>query len=195
MFRRLWEKIKTLWKLAMSERASPREIGWAVAIGAFAGCTPAIGVHGPLAIGLATLFKKNRLFAWLGSRISNMVFLPFIAIAEVQVSHRVRTGEWVVLDREQALDQAGTLLLDWCLGTIPVGLAIGALMGVISWAFALRRDRRRAARATAEAGDDAREKSGAEAASASTPASNSATNGSETDGVDETPSPTGARSA
>ncbi|MBX3209004.1 MAG: DUF2062 domain-containing protein [Labilithrix sp.] len=195
MFRRLWEKIKTLWKLAKSERASPREIGWAVAIGAFAGCTPAIGVHGPLAIGLATLFKKNRLFAWLGSRISNMVFLPFIAIAEVQVSHRVRTGEWVVLDREQALDQAGTLLLDWCLGTIPVGLAIGALMGVISWAFALRRDRRRAARATAEAGDDAREKSGAEAASASTPASDSATSASAADGVDETPAPTSARSA
>jgi len=144
LFRRLWEKLKTIWKLAKSERASPREIGWAVAIGAFAGCTPAIGVHGPLAIGLATLFKKNRLFAWLGSRISNMVFLPFIAIAEVQVSHRLRTGEFVSLDREQVLEQAGSLLLDWCLGTIPVGVVIGFLMGIMAWAVALRRDRRRA---------------------------------------------------
>ena len=50
VFRRLWEKIKRLWKLAKSERASPREIGWAVAIGAFAGCTPAVGVHGRLAM-------------------------------------------------------------------------------------------------------------------------------------------------
>jgi uncharacterized protein len=143
LFRRLWEKIKTIWRLAKSERASPRDIGWAVAIGAFAGCTPAVGIHGGLAIGLATLFKKNRLFAWLGSRISNMVFLPFIAIAEVQVSHRLRTGTWVELDREKAIDQAGTLLLDWCLGTIPVGLAIGLVMGVIAWWFARRRDRRR----------------------------------------------------
>ncbi len=150
MFRRLWAKLKTLWKLAASERASPREIGWAVAIGAFAGCTPAVGVHGPLAIGLATLFKKNRLFAWLGSRISNMVFLPFIAIAEVQVSYRVRTGEWLKLDRDQALDQAGALLLDWCLGTIPVGIVIGFVMGMTSWAFARRRDRRRAAKEAAE---------------------------------------------
>ncbi len=151
MFRRLWEKIKTLWKLAKSERASPRDIGWAVAIGAFAGCTPAMGVHGPLAIGLATLCKKNRLFAWLGSRISNMVFLPFIVYAEIQVSHRLRKGEWLVLERHDVIDQAGTLLVDWCIGTIPVGLAIGAVMGVIAWAFALRRDRRRAAREAAEA--------------------------------------------
>jgi uncharacterized protein (DUF2062 family) len=151
LLRRLWEKIKTLWALAKSERASPREVGWAVAIGAFAGCTPAIGVHGWLAIGVATLFRKNRLFAWLGSRISNMVFLPFIAIAEVQVAHRLRTGEWVTIDREHALDQATTLLFDWCLGTFPVGGAIALVMGVSAWAFARRRDRKRAANATAAA--------------------------------------------
>lgn len=157
MFRRLWEKIKTLWRLAKSERASPREIFWAVAIGAFAGCTPAIGVHGPLALGLATLFRKNRLFAWLGSRISNMVFLPFIAIAEVQVSHRIRVGTWLVLDRQRAIEQAKDLLLDWCLGTIPVGIVIGALMGGIAYLFAARRDAR-ARRAAEAAGTEAEAK-------------------------------------
>jgi uncharacterized protein (DUF2062 family) len=151
LFRRLWEKIKTLWKLAKSERASPREIGWAVAIGGFAGCTPAIGVHGPLALGLATVLKKNRLFAWLGSRISNMVFLPFIALAEVQISHRIRAGTWLQLDRDNVLDQGGTLLLDWCLGTIPVGAFIGLLMGLVSWGVAHARDRRRAEREAAAA--------------------------------------------
>lgn len=147
MFRRLWAKITTLWKLAMSERASPREIGWAVGIGAFAGCTPAIGFHGALSLLLATLFKKNRLFAWLGSRISNMIFLPFIALAEVQVAHVLRTGAWLEIDRAHAIDQAGTLLLDWCLGTIPVGGFIGFVMGIGSWALARARDRRRAAAA------------------------------------------------
>lgn len=147
MFQRLWQRIKALWLAIKSERATPREIGWAVAIGAFAGCTPAVGIHGLLAIALASVFRKNRLFAWLGSRISNMVFLPFIAIAEVQISHVIRTGRWVTLDREHALDQAGSLLLDWCLGTIPVGAVIAALMGVLGWALARWRDRRRAAAA------------------------------------------------
>jgi uncharacterized protein len=151
VFRRLWQKIKALWLLAKNERAAPMEIFWAVFIGAFAGCTPAVGVHGALAIGLATLFRKNRLFAWLGSRISNMVFLPFIAYAEVQVAHRIRTGEWVemTVDRDKALVQAAQLLLDWCLGTIPVGIVIGAAVGMLGWAWAKRRDKKLAAAARA----------------------------------------------
>lgn len=159
VLRRLWEKLKLLWKLAKSERATPREIGWAVAIGAFAGCTPAIGVHGPLAMGLATLARKNRLFAWIGSRISNMIMLPFIALAEVQVSHLLRTGAFVELNRDNILAKAPDLLLDWCLGAIPVGIVIGALLGALAYGLAHRRDRRRAT-AAAEA---------AEAASPATP--------------------------
>lgn len=143
MFRRLWDKIVRLWVLAKTERASPREIFWAVFLGVFAGCTPAVGIHGPLALGMATIFRKNRLFAWLGSRISNMVFLPFIAFGEVQLAHRLRAGTWAAMtvDREHVLDQARELLLDWCLGTIPVGLAGGAAVGALAWAWARRRDR------------------------------------------------------
>ena len=142
MIRRLWEKLKLLWKLAKSERASPREIGWAVFWGAFAGCTPAVGFHGPLALAVATAMRKNRLWAWIGSRISNMLILPFIAIAEIQVAHRLRTGEAVSLRYEDALRRAPELLLDWCLGTIPVGAVIGAGAGLLAWAWAERRRRR-----------------------------------------------------
>ncbi len=150
MFRRLWTKLKLLWQLAKSERATPREIGWAVAIGAFAGCTPAVGVHGPVAMGLATLARKNRLFAWLGSRISNVFFLPFIILTEIQLAHRIRTGAFVDLAREDILAQAPHLLLDWCLGTFPVGAALGVVMGLGAYAFAHRRDARKA-KAEAEA--------------------------------------------
>ncbi len=135
MFRKLWEKTKALYRAAKAERASPRELFWAVFVGVFAGCTPAVGVHGPLALGLATLFRKNRLWAWLGSRISNMIILPFIAIAEVQVAHRLRVGTWVAIDRDHALEQAKELLLDWCLGTIPVGIVLGALLGAIVYVW------------------------------------------------------------
>jgi uncharacterized protein (DUF2062 family) len=139
VLRRWWNKLVTLWKLAKSERATPREIGWAVAIGAFAGCTPALGFHSWVALGLATLFRKNRLFAWLGSRVSNILILPFIVFAEVQVAHRLRTGDWVAIAPHRALDQASALFLDWCLGTVPVGSAVGALLGIVTWAIAARR--------------------------------------------------------
>lgn len=140
VFRRIWDKLKALYRLAISERATPREIGWAVAVGVFAGCTPAVGFHGLLAVAMATALKKNRLFAWLGARISNMVFLPFIALAEIQISHRIRVGSWLELSKDQVLDQGSSLLLDWCLGTIPVGIVLGFLFGVAAYAWARRRD-------------------------------------------------------
>ena len=101
-----------------------------------------MGFHGWLALGAATVLKKNRLFAWLGSRISNMLILPFIVIAEVQVAHRLRAGEWLVLDRGTVIHQAPSLILDWCIGSIPVGGAIGILLGLLAWAIATHRQRR-----------------------------------------------------
>jgi uncharacterized protein (DUF2062 family) len=139
VFARLWAKLKTLWRMARSERASPSEIAWAVGLGVFVGCTPALGFHGWLALAVATVCKKNRLFTWLGSRISNILILPFIALASIQLAHRVRTGAWLVVDREHALEQAQSMLLDWCLGSIPVGAALGVLCAVASYAIARRR--------------------------------------------------------
>lgn len=163
MFRRLLLRIKTLWNLARNERASPKELAWAVALGVFAGCTPAVGAHGWVALGLATLFRKNRLFCWIGSRVSNFVILPWIVIAEVQLSHRLRTGGFVELHESDALEKAPTLILDWILGSLPVGIALAALVGGLSF-YAFRfRDRRRAAREAREAQESAATRSPAEA--------------------------------
>jgi uncharacterized protein (DUF2062 family) len=163
LFRRLLVRIKTLWALAKNERASPKELAWAIALGVFAGCTPAVGVHGWVALGLATIFRKNRLFCWIGSRISNVVIIPWIIIAEVQLSHRLRTGSFVELHESDALEKAPTLILDWILGSFPVGIALAALLGVLSF-YAFRfRDRRRAAREAREAKEGEPTRSPAEA--------------------------------
>lgn len=153
MLRKLFVRLKTLWELARNERASPKELAWAIALGVFAGCTPAVGVHGWVALGLATLFRKNRLFCWIGSRISNFLILPWIVIAEVQLSHRLRTGSFVELHESDALEKAPALIVDWILGSIPVGMALAALLGVVSF-YAFRfRDRRRQAREARESAE------------------------------------------
>ena len=153
VFGRLWQKILLLWQLAKSERAAPREIGWAVAIGAFVGCTPAVGLSPWIAVGLATLLKKNRLFCYLGSHTSNILVTPFITLAEIQLAHRVRTGAWIDLDRAHVIDQAPALLLDWCIGAVPVGLTVSAALGFAAYGIARRRDARRA-RALARANEE-----------------------------------------
>jgi uncharacterized protein (DUF2062 family) len=152
--RRSWDFTKRIYRAARDERATPREIGWAVGIGVFVGCTPALGFHGLVALGAATLFRKNRLFCWIGSRMCNMVTLPFIVLAEVEVARLLRTGHWVSLDRNTILDQAPSLIGDWILGLLPVGGVLGVAFGLLAVALARARDRRVAARQKLAAPDD-----------------------------------------
>jgi uncharacterized protein (DUF2062 family) len=137
-------KLRHLWHLAKNERATPREIGWAVAVGVFVGCTPALGMHGGIAVASATILRLNRLWAFIGSRTSAFFVLPLITYAEVEIAHHLRTGAWVTLDREHVIDQAKELLLDWFLGTIPVGGALALALGFMAYAFARRRARSQA---------------------------------------------------
>lgn len=132
----LWKRAKELWRLAKRERASPRQIGWAVGVGVFCGCTPAVGFHGWVAVAAATALRLNRLWAWLGSRVSNVLVLPLLVVAEIESSHWLRTGDTITLDRRHVLGEAHLLLLDWCLGSVLVGAALGAAAGLAAWGVA-----------------------------------------------------------
>ena len=136
-------RVRQLWERAKKEHATPRQIGWAVGIGAFCGCTPAVGFHGWVAVGVATLLRLNRLWAWIGSLISNIAILPFIVWAEIEIAHWLRTGATLVLDRHTILKEAHLLVLDWCLGTPIVGGSLGLVFGLI--AYGISRFRRKPA--------------------------------------------------
>ena len=146
MLRRWWTKLRNLWRLAWTERTTPRELGLALALGALIGSTPVIGFHGLIAMALATLLRLNRLIAFLGSRLSTPFVLPFIVLAEIELAHRVRCGEFVHLTTHDVLAHAHGLLLDWCLGTIPVGLALATIAGLLGYGLGWLRLKRKLAR-------------------------------------------------
>ena len=148
MFGRLWRRLRTLWRLATTERATPWQVALATGLGAFVGSTPVIGLHGWIAVGLATAMRLNRLYAFLGSRVSSPFVLPFLVIAEIQLAHRARCGAFIALTRADVLAHARGMLLDWCIGTIPVGLAVGALVG--AFGYIVTSMRLRARRSTSE---------------------------------------------
>jgi uncharacterized protein (DUF2062 family) len=127
-----------LWRRAVNERSSPGEIGWSIGIGVLAGCTPLIGLHMWIALALATLLRKNRLWAFVGSRIPSSVFLAFIVFAEIEVAHRVRVGAWAPLTPYEALSHGRELLLDWFLGSALVGPALACVLGSAAYAAARR---------------------------------------------------------
>ena len=130
-----------LWRTLKNEHSSPRQIAWAVGIGVFAGCTPAVGFHGWVAVAMAALVRKNRLWAWVGSRVSNVLILPFIIFAELQIAHKARTGQWLALSIDEIKAHgASTLILDWFIGSLVVGLTLGVVLGLATYAFATWRE-------------------------------------------------------
>ncbi len=141
--RRYYERARSLWRAALREHASPREVGWSVGIGVFCGCTPFIGLHMWMALGLTTIFRLNRLWSFVGSRISSSVVLYVVAFSEIDLGHRLRAGAWVRIAPRDVLEHGRELFGDWLIGSLIVGTALGVILGVLAYALRARQLSRR----------------------------------------------------
>jgi uncharacterized protein (DUF2062 family) len=158
--------VRDLYRRAMAEHSTPREVGLSVATGIFCGYTPFLGLHMWMAMGLATAFRLNRLWAFLGSRTSPLVLFVWVSFWEIETGHRLRTGEWAGLTPADVLSQApdltklgtwsagafgrfGSLFGDWLIGTLMVAPLLAAAGGLLAYAVARWRRARRAAVADA----------------------------------------------
>lgn len=140
----LRERAKDLYLRLRMEHASPRQVAEAVALGGFIGCSPFFGFHGWIALGAATLLRRNRLFCFAGSRVCMFFIYPWIVFAEIQLVHRLRTGAFVPATTDTILATAPHLLLDWVVGWFLIGLPLAGVLGVLSYLWARRRDRSQA---------------------------------------------------
>ncbi len=142
IFRRLAsrsERLGELWELAKSERSSPPQTGLSVAVGVFSACTPFIGFHMWIALGLATALRLNRLWAFIGSRLSVGPVFAGIVFCEIESGHRLRSGHWMPLALRDAVAHLGDLIVDCLVGTPIVGGGIAAAAGLAAYALARRR--------------------------------------------------------
>jgi uncharacterized protein len=135
---RFWRRIRDLWTRAKREHSTPSEVGWSVAVGVFCGCSPFVGLHMWMALGLATALRLNRLWAFLGSRISSSVILAWLAFSEIQLAHRLRTGEWMPMKPADVLVQGWQLFGDWLVGAMLVGAVLATLLGALAYRLARR---------------------------------------------------------
>jgi uncharacterized protein (DUF2062 family) len=133
---RLVQRARDVWLTLWREHTTPREVAIAVAMGAFVGCTPAFGFHGWIALGLATLLRLNRIWAWAGSRISNILIYPWIVIAEIELGHHVRCGGWMHLTEKELMERRAKLLVDWAIGSVPIGIAAAIVFGLLAFGLA-----------------------------------------------------------
>jgi uncharacterized protein len=129
---------------ARREHSTPREMAWSVAIGVFCGTSPFIGLHMWMALGLATVLRLNRLWAFVGSRVSTSILIVWIAFSEIELAHRLRTGAWMALSFDPTahmLDHGWQVFGDWVLGWTMVGALLATGVGFVAFGAARRWER------------------------------------------------------
>jgi uncharacterized protein (DUF2062 family) len=136
--RRFAARARDLWERAKRERSSPPEVGFSVAVGVFSAFTPFLGLHMWIALGLATVFRLNRLLAFVASRISIMPVFALVTFCEIESAHRLRTGAWAPLAPREAVARGRELFVDWMLGACIVGTALALVAGLFAYGAARR---------------------------------------------------------
>jgi uncharacterized protein (DUF2062 family) len=139
MLPRLGARARLLWDRAIREHSSPRKIGCSVGLGAFAAFIPCVPfLHAGVAFALATLFRVNRLWAMLGSRLSTTPVQLTTAFIEIEWAHRLRTGAWAPIALHEVMAHGRELLLDWALGSLLFAPPAAVCVGMASYAVARR---------------------------------------------------------
>jgi uncharacterized protein len=139
-----WRRTCGLWSQAKREHSTPREMAWSVAVGVFCGTSPFIGLHMWMALGLATVLRLNRLWAFVGSRVSTSILIVWIAFSEIELAHRLRAGAWMAVSfapTAHVLDHGWQVFGDWFLGWTMVGTMLATLVGLLALGVARRWER------------------------------------------------------
>lgn len=137
--RRVGQVIAEIHYRLRTEGQSPAQKAWAVALGTLVGCVPIYGLHLVLCAVLARLLSLSRMTAYLAAHINNPLTAPFLLYVEYGLGHFLFTRNWPRFD-PASLRAAGLgrISLDVLAGALVLGLALGALLGGISYAIGRR---------------------------------------------------------
>lgn len=165
MLGRLHARVRAWFAGILAAHTSPGALALAVYVGAVAGCMPVFGVHFVLCLGLARLLRLNAAAMYAAANISIPPLIPFIGFASVQLGERMRSGAWMHLTLDDFRHPSGEmgevvsksvfhwlgpsgvgpllrrLFIDWALGALVVGSAVGIVFAAIVYPLARRRPR------------------------------------------------------
>jgi uncharacterized protein (DUF2062 family)/trans-aconitate methyltransferase len=122
-----------------TEGDTPVRKALSVGVGTAVGCLPLYGLHLPLCAGLAKLFGLNRMRTYLAAYIGNPLTLPLFLYVEVGVGSLLFSEGWPTLSfAELRAGGAWGVGRDLLVGSLVVGVVLGAVMAVIAYAVGTR---------------------------------------------------------
>ncbi|MDN5869323.1 MAG: DUF2062 domain-containing protein [Nitrococcus sp.] len=118
---------------------TPARKAGAVFAGVLVGCSPLYGLHLPMCIGIAQLARLNIVITYLAAYVNNPLMAPLILYLELGVGSWLFSGRWPMLDLDEL--HAVDLWVPVCelvIGSVVVGLVLGAVLAAITWWFSRR---------------------------------------------------------
>lgn len=125
-----WPGWRAAWRDLAGSGGSDRELALAFALGALVAPTPVLGLHTWMAIGLAFLFRVNRLAAFAGSNLANPLTMAPLVWLDIEIGARLLGRDapaWP--GRDEVWARLGRLYLEAWVGS----LALGAALALLTW--------------------------------------------------------------
>jgi len=117
----------------LTERLAPGPAAAAVFWGVLIGVVPIWGFQTLAALGIAILFRLNKPLILAATLINNPLFLPFLIGGSLEAGCYLRTGKWQVWQLSAfTVAQLKGEALSWFLGSVVVGVALGAACAAIT---------------------------------------------------------------
>jgi uncharacterized protein (DUF2062 family) len=117
-----------------TEGGTPARDAVAIGTGVFVGCSPWYGFHLAICWLLGRLLRLNRLKMYLAANISNPLMAPLLILSELQAGAWVRRGAVHALTLETVRTVDPWIFgADLVVGSVLVGLLLGAGFGMVTW--------------------------------------------------------------
>ncbi|HKD39196.1 MAG TPA: DUF2062 domain-containing protein [Myxococcaceae bacterium] len=124
-------RLRDRFELLLVEHASAARLGVGVATGVLIGCTPFLGFQVLLAIGIATVFKLNRIAVLLGTQVSTPPITPLLLFANAQVGAILLHRHWLPISLESVRGAPkAKWVLDLFLELLTGGLVVGGVLAL-----------------------------------------------------------------
>jgi uncharacterized protein (DUF2062 family)/SAM-dependent methyltransferase len=137
--RRLGRTMAEMHVQLRTEGDTPVRKALSVGLGTLVGCTPLYGLHLPLCAGLAKLFGLNLIRTYLAAYVGNPLTLPFLLYAELGVGNLLFGDSWPALSFDELqLVNVWSLGRNILVGSVALGLVLGAVFAVIAYAIGSR---------------------------------------------------------
>jgi uncharacterized protein (DUF2062 family) len=156
-------RVRALFTALLHEHTAPARLAAAVLVGCIVGCTPLFGLHIVVCLALAWALRLNKLVVYGAANLSMPPLVPLLGFVSVQLGERILHGRWLALRRAdfqlaQVRALAKLFFVDWMVGGLVLGTAIGLVAGGLTFAIlsARRAQKRRSADAIGAAIEVAR---------------------------------------